>query len=247
MYYFASDMHLGLGRGESERAREAQLIRWLDMVSADATAIALVGDIFDFWFEWRRTVPKGFVRLLGKLAELTDRGVRIHFFTGNHDLWAFDYLKEECGVVVHQRPEVFEAYGKKIFVAHGDNLYLRGEKPLKIKFLNWLFYSRFWQAAFRTIVHPDLALKFGQWWSRHNRRSKGIAHEFKEEREHLIRYARAYARCVDVDYFVFGHLHVRKNYDLGDGRRAIVLGEWIEHPAYAVLSPEGAIELRRFE
>ncbi len=247
MYYFASDIHLGLDRGTTAREREKLLVRWLDEVSADADAIALVGDVFDFWFEWRRVIPRGFSRLLGKLSELTDRGVRIHFFTGNHDMWVYGYLNEECGVIVHRRPEVFEAYGKKLFVAHGDNLYLRGAKPWKIRITNGFLYSRFWRWVFATLVHPDLAMRLGMWWSGKSRKSHRLAHEFAGEGEYLIQYAREYCRCVDVDYFIFGHLHAAADYDMGDGRRAVVLGEWLNHPSYAVFGPDGEIELKTFE
>lgn len=248
MYYFASDVHLGFDHGTSPHKREKLFVRWLDEVAADAEAIALVGDVFDFWFEWKRVIPKGFTRVLGKFSELTDRGVRIHFFTGNHDMWAYDYLRRECGVIVHQRPEVFEAYGKKIFVAHGDNLYLRGTKPMSVRVLNGFFYSRFWRWAFSTLLHPDLAMWLGQWSSnKSGRKARETSHGFVGEKEYLIRYAREYCRCVDVDYFIFGHLHTAVDYDLDDGRRVIILGEWILKPTYAVLDTDGRVELRSYK
>ena len=246
MYYFASDMHLGLDHRTPSLEREKIVVRWLDEVSADAKAIFLVGDVFDFWFEWKRVIPRGFSRLLGKFSELTDRGVRIHIFTGNHDLWAYDYLREECGLVIHEKPEVFEAYGKKVFVAHGDNLYLRKKKPLLIKMMNGLFRSKFWHTLFIALVHPNQALRFGHWWSERSRKSKRLSHCFGGEKEYLIQYAREYGKCVDVDYFVFGHLHCAVDYDLGEGHRAIVLGEWIVSPTYAVLKPDGEIELKPY-
>jgi UDP-2,3-diacylglucosamine hydrolase len=247
MYYFASDMHLGLEYNTPAQEREKRLVRWLDTVAADAEAIMLVGDVFDFWFEWKRVVPKGFARVLGKLAELADRGVRVHFFTGNHDMWAYDYLHSECGVTVHQRPEVFEAYGRKIFVAHGDNLYLRKTRPVQIRIMNGFFYSHFWRRAFAVLVHPDVAMRFGLWWSSLSRKSKRVAHKFKDEEEYLVKYAREYGKCVDIDYFVFGHLHTAIDYRLDERSRVVILGEWIVNPTYAVLRPDGEIELRRFE
>lgn len=246
MYYFASDMHLGLDHGTSSRERERVLVQWLDEVAKDAEAIALVGDVFDFWFEWRRVVPKGFTRLLGKLSELTDRGVRVHFFTGNHDLWAQDYLEKECGVKVHTRPEVFEAYGKRVFVAHGDKLYLSGDRPLRVRVVQYFFYSRLWRALFSTLVHPDLAMRMGLAWSRRNRKSKAVAHRFAGEEEYLIRYAREYSKCLPVDYFVFGHLHSPVEHPLGNDRQVVVLGEWFDRPSYAVLTPDGKIKLHDF-
>jgi UDP-2,3-diacylglucosamine hydrolase len=247
MYYFASDIHLGLGGGVSALEREKLLVRWLDEVSADAKGIALVGDVFDFWFEWRRVVPRGFSRLLGKLSELTDRGVKISFFTGNHDMWVYGYLQDECGVTVHERPEVFEAYGKKLFVAHGDNLYLRGTKPWRVKLVNSFLYSRCLRWAFATLVHPDVAMRLGLWWSGKSRKAQQVSHRFDGEGEYLIQYAREYCRCVNVDYFIFGHLHTPVDYDMGDGRRAVVLGEWLHRPSYAVFGPDGKIELKNYE
>ncbi len=245
MYYFASDMHLGLTYRMSSLERERMVVRWLDEVSADARAIFLVGDVFDFWFEWKRVIPRGFSRLLGKFSELTDRGIRIHFFTGNHDLWAYEYLHDECGLTLHHRAEVFELYGKEVFVAHGDNLYLK--KPLGIRVMNHFFYSRrFWHKIFSVVVHPNQAMRFGLWWSNKSRKSKRISHYFAGEEEYLIQYARQYSRCVAVDYFIFGHLHTAVDYDMGDGRRTIVLGEWIVNPTYAVLKPDGEMELRAY-
>ncbi len=247
MYYFASDIHLGLDREMTSRQREKLFVRWLDEVAADAEAIALVGDVFDFWFEWKRVVPRGFTRLLGKLSELTDRGVRIHFFTGNHDMWVYGYLHDECGVIVHERPEVFEAYGKKVFVAHGDNLYLRGTKPWKVRMTNSLLYSRFWRWVLEKLVHPDLTMRLGLWWSRKSNDAHSAPYLFEGEGEYLIKYAREYFRCVDVDYFIFGHLHAVVDYDLGEGKRAVVLGDWIDRPSYAAFGPDGKIEIRNYE
>jgi UDP-2,3-diacylglucosamine hydrolase len=244
MYYFASDMHLGLEYPGGSRERELAVVRWLEEVSADADAIFLVGDVFDFWFEYKRVVPKGFTRLLGKLSELTDRGVHIHFFTGNHDMWAYSYLNEECGVIIHDRAEMFELYGKQVFVAHGDGLYL--QPPTAIKIMNKAFHSKFLRRAFAALVHPNLALRFGNWWSHKSRKSKMIAHPFRGDREYLVQYAHEYMKAIHVDYFVFGHLHVAENYDLGDGCRAIFLGEWIEHPTYAVMNEDGTIELKAY-
>ena len=244
MYYFASDMHLGLNYRTPSVEREKKVVRWLDEISADARAIFLVGDIFDFWFEWKRVVPKGFTRLLGKLSELTDRGIKIHFFTGNHDIWAYDYLRTECGVTIHYRPEVFELYGKEIFVAHGDNLYLK--RPFGIKVMNFFFYSKFWRKVFAAVVHPNVAMRFGLWWSDKSRKSKRVSHYFAGEKEYLVKYAREYGKCVNIDYFVFGHLHCVVDHDLGEGRHVIVLGEWIVSPTYAALSPDGRMELKSY-
>jgi UDP-2,3-diacylglucosamine hydrolase len=169
MYYFASDVHLGAGDELSSRRTERCFVRWLDMVSADAEVIFLVGDIFDFWFEYNRVVPKGFVRTFGKLAELTDKGIKIVFITGNHDMWSRDYLQRECGVEVVYTSRNITLGNRTIHIAHGDNLNI-GNKPL-LRLMNGIFRSRILRILFANLIHPDLALKFGTWWSGKSRKS----------------------------------------------------------------------------
>lgn len=248
MYYFAADIHLGMDGKMPSGERERLFVKWLDKVSADADAIFLVGDVFDFWFEYKKVVPKGFVRLLGKLAELTDRGVKIHFFTGNHDMWTYGYLRDECGLTVHYKAEVFELGGKKFFIAHGDNMYIK--KPFMEKIMHAAFRSRFTIKAFSALVHPNLAMRFGQWWSAKSRKSHSRTHVFRGEEEYLIEYARAYQSCVrtvSVDYFIFGHIHCPQIYDMGEGHKAVFLGEWLYNPVYAVMDNDGNMELRDFQ
>ncbi|MCD7970764.1 MAG: UDP-2,3-diacylglucosamine diphosphatase [Alistipes sp.] len=247
MYYFASDVHLGLDAATSSAQRERLFVQWLDTVAADARAIFLVGDIFDFWFEYKRVVPKGFTRLLGKLSEITDRGIPIHFFVGNHDMWAYDYLHRECGLTVHYKPEVFEIAGKRVFVAHGDNMYIR--KPFAEKVMQSGFRSPLLRRLFSALIHPNAMLRFGQWWSHKSRKSHARVHVFCGEKEYLVQYARAYRAAVKnihVDYFVFGHIHCGHTYDMGDGSTAVFLGEWLYNPAYAVLDDHGRMELRTY-
>lgn len=239
MYYFASDVHLGLdcaGMYGDSRLRERIFVEWLDRVSADARAIYLVGDLFDFWYEYKRVVPKGFTRVLGKISEITDRGVEIHLFTGNHDIWAFRYLADECGVVLHHYEAIVELCGKRLFIAHGDNL---ANKPMIVRLMGATFRSKSAQWLFGWLVHPDLALKFGGWWSRGSRKSKSITHVFRGENEPLVSYGRELARRERIDYLVFGHTHCAENYDLGEGHRALFLGEWIENPVYGALNENG--------
>lgn len=236
MYYFASDTHLGLETGAKASERERRFVRWLDEVSADARAIFLVGDIFDFWYEYRRVVPKGFTRLLGKLSELTDRGVEIHFFGGNHDLWTFDYLRSECGVILHHGSVVLQLAGQNVFIDHGDTL---GPRRIGSRLLSRIFRSRTTQWLFSHLLHPDLALHFGHWWSRVNRYSRSVRHEFREESEPAVQFAREYLRTHDVDLFVCGHIHCAEIFPLNAKSRIAFLGEWIENPVYGVLSPEG--------
>jgi UDP-2,3-diacylglucosamine hydrolase len=245
MYYFASDMHLGLAPEAESREREKLLIGWLREVARDAAAIFIVGDMFDFWYEYRRVVPKGFTRLLGTLSELTDRGVEIHFLTGNHDMWAYDYLHTECGVHVHDKPLETTLYGKRLFITHGDDITAR-EHGLPTRLMNGTFRSRSMRWLFSRLLHPDVALRFGHGWSAHSRKSKAIAHRFLAEEEPMVRFARRYSDRKPVDYFLFGHNHCAELYPLGNGSTAVFLGEWIEHPAYAVLDASGTITLRKY-
>lgn len=248
MYYFASDIHLGLDSTESclsSAEREKLLIRWLDEVAEDADGIFLMGDVFDFWMEYKRVIPKGFSRLLGALSRLTDRGVKIHLFTGNHDMWAYSYLEQECGVELHHEPQVMELCGRRVFLAHGDNMYVH--KTPMVKFMNWCFHSKTMRYLFSNLVHPDLAMRFGQWWSHKSRHAKNISHGFRGEEEFLIEYVRDWLKTNSADYFIFGHIHCAENYDLGQGRRALFLGEWIENPTYAVMDNNAEITLKKYK
>ncbi|MCC8035208.1 MAG: UDP-2,3-diacylglucosamine diphosphatase [Rikenellaceae bacterium] len=247
MYYFAADVHLGLDAETGSAQREKLFIRWLDTAARDAKAIFLVGDIFDFWFEYKRVVPKGFTRLLGKLSEITDNGTAIHFFVGNHDMWAYEYLHEECGLTIHYKPEVCELYGREVFVAHGDNMYLR--KPFLEKLMHACFRSKAMKRIFSAVIHPNSMIRFGRWWSEKSRKSHARVHVFCGEKEYLVQYARAYKEAVknvNVDFFVFGHIHCAHVYKMDENSTAVFLGEWLYNPVYAVLKPDGAMELRRF-
>ncbi|MEG0789895.1 MAG: UDP-2,3-diacylglucosamine diphosphatase [Alistipes sp.] len=242
MYYFASDIHLGAGDRTSARRVEHRFVEWLDEVSADAEAIFLVGDIFDFWFEYNEVIPKGFVRVLGKLAALTDRGVRVVFFTGNHDMWVGDYLSKECGVEISTQPMLLTLCGKSLFVAHGDNLNIHHQPALVL--LNRIFRSQTLRFLFSWLVHPDWALRFGHWWSGHSRKSHNMAGGFNASlTESLIDYARHYEKEHAVDYFIFGHMHFARDYR-EEGLRVLHLGCWEKNPAYAVLDAQGAISLK---
>ena len=202
--------------------------------------LGLVGDVFDFWFEYRGVVPKGFVRVLGKLAELTDRGVRVVFFTGNHDMWVGDYLHRECGVEIHTEPQVVTLAGKRLFLAHGDNINV-GHLPW-LCFMNRVFRSRPLRWLFSWGVHPDWAVKFGRWWSGRSRKSHGGESD-RSVTEPLIAYARDGQRIDPVDYYIFGHMHYARDY-AADGLRVVLLGAW-DAPACAVLDDAGKLELKR--
>lgn len=255
MIYFASDIHLGAGGEEFARANERRFVGWLERASHDAEAILLVGDVFDFWFEYRRVVPKGFVRTLGKLAEIRDRGVRVVFFTGNHDMWITDYLTRECGIEVCTAPRLMTLAGQRVFVAHGDNMNIQGQPMLQL--LNRVFRSRLLRWCFSWGVHPDLAVKFGHWWSGRSRKSHDAADTAAVRdgqsggfgpalTEPLIRYARDYAATHEVDHFVFGHMHFARDYR--DGALHVVnLGGWEKNPSYAVLDEKGDLTLKTLD
>jgi len=244
MYYFASDMHLGSGAHRDPRKTERAVVEWLDRVAADARAIFLVGDVFDFWYEYKRVVPQGFTRLLGKFAELTDRGIEVHFFVGNHDMWQRDYLERECGVRLHFRREVFELYGKRVSICHGDDIYaqyLGGWTRL----MNNVFRSRTARYLFSHLIHPDFALRFGLAWSKGSRKSKEVAMPFLGKSDPMVQEAEKIARTERVDYFVFGHNHCAETLTLEGGSEVVFLGHWFEGEVYASLDEKGVLTLHK--
>ena len=243
-HYFASDIHLGAGGEAFAGETERRFVAWLDDAAKDAESIFLVGDLFDFWFEYREVVPKGFVRTLGKLAELTDRGVRVVFFTGNHDMWVGDYLARECGVEIYTSPQQFRLNDKNVFIAHGDNMKIDGQPVLKL--LNTVFRSRTLRWLFSWLLHPDWAMRFGHWWSGKSRKSHAADTLDVSLTEPLIQYAREYAAMHDVDHFVFGHMHFPRDFREGN-LHVINLGCWEQYPSYAVLDASGEMTLRRLE
>ena len=245
MIYFASDVHLGGGTPQEARVVERRFVAWLDRAAGDAEAIFLVGDIFDFWFEYRRAVPQGFVRTLGKLAELTDRGIRVVFFTGNHDMWVGDYLRRECGVEIRTAPQTVTLHGRRLFIAHGDNMQIDGQPALKL--LNRIFRSRVLRWLFAWGIHPDLAIRFGRWWSGKSRKAhRTTGPSDASMTEPLIAYAREYAAGHEVDHFIFGHMHFARDFRDG-GLHTVHLGCWEQTPTYAVLDDAGELTLKRFE
>ena len=243
MYYFASDLHLGLASMAATHDRERLFVKWLEEVSTDAKAIFLVGDIFDFWFEYKRVIPKGYTRILGKLSELSDRGVEIHLFTGNHDMWCLDYFERECGVKIHYGPYITTLYGKKVYIDHG-NMIPRG--GFWHWFMNFMFTSKVVRGFFRGLLHPNFTMWFGQKWSLSSRQSKSVSSEFRSEGEPIVDFARNMLTKEPMDYFIFGHLHCRANYPLSESCRLIMLGEWVEGTTYAKMDPSGEITLLNY-
>lgn len=235
--YFISDAHLGSRLDEDPHIREKKLVQWLDMVKQDATAIYMLGDMFDFWYEYKTVVPRGFVRFLGKMAELTDTGIEIHFFTGNHDIWTFGYLEREVGAIVHKHPEVMKLGDKTFYLAHGDGL---SAEDHGFKFIRKIFHSRTCQRLFR-LVPPQIGQNFGYAWSKNNRTK--IAHlenKFRgEENEELVKYGKKYlSEHPDVDFCIFGHRHIELDLQVTNGKRIIILGDFVTLFTYGVFDGE---------
>jgi UDP-2,3-diacylglucosamine hydrolase len=230
--YFASDFHLGAPDLASSRAREQKLLSWLDHASQDAAAIWLLGDLFDFWFEYRHAVPRGYVRFLGKLAELHDRGIDIRVFTGNHDMWMFGYLPDEIGIKVYKDPITLQLNKLKILIGHGDGL---GPGDAKYKVLKKIFRSPLCQWAFARL-HPNLGFAIANAWSRSSRKSSGIAHEqvFKGEGEWLWQYCKEVETQEHFDYYLFGHRHLALDLPIHDTARYLNTGEWFKGCHYVV-------------
>ena len=230
--YFASDNHLGAPNLEESLVREKKFVSWLDTIKKDAEAIFLVGDIFDFWFEYSEVVPKGFTRTLGKLAEISDAGVPIHYFAGNHDMWLLDYFQKELNLTVYNKPKVFIINDKKFFVGHGDGLG-PGDKSFKI--MKKIFKNPFFNWCFRC-VHPDLGIKIGKYLSNKNRLKSSLEDlRFNgNENEWLTKYCKEKLKNKHYDYFVFGHRHIPLEIKLSPNSTYINLGDWITHFSYAV-------------
>lgn len=228
--YFASDFHLGLPTGSSPLEREKRVVRWLNSVADSSKEIYLLGDIFDFWWEYKKVVPRGFTRFLGTISELTDSGIPVHFFTGNHDLWAGEYLVEECGMTIHRAPATVVFNDKKFHLAHGEGL---GTKSVGYKILLSIFRNKPLQVLY-SAMHPSIGMGIGHKWSLSSRLGKGITKGFLgDEKEDLIRYARTVLTKVDIDYFIFGHRHLAMNYKLAPNSEIIFLGDWIRNGSYA--------------
>ena len=230
--FFASDVHLGHPTVEEGRERELLFAKWLDDIKDQAQEIYLVGDIFDFWYEYKRVAPRGFTRVLGKIAEITDSGIPVHFFTGNHDVWVYDYLPKETGVILHREPFETELLGKKFYIAHGDGL---GPGDLNYKLLKFAFTSKFLQFMFSRL-HPNFAFGIAHAWSNKSRGSKGIkAQKFHgEDKELIYLHAKSIAEKQHFDYYVFGHRHLKINKEITNKSRFILLGDWLYNFSYGV-------------
>ncbi len=245
--YFASDFHLGVPDHDRSLEREKLLVRWLEMAGLDAEEIFLMGDLFDFWFEYKTTVPRGYVRLLGKLAEITDSGIKVHLFKGNHDMWAFDYLEKEVNIRLHREPETRQFGSKLFYLAHGDGL---GPGDLGYKFIKKVFQARVNQWLFRWI-HPDIGINMALFWSRQSRYANLIREDHvQRDREFINSRLSVHSRKIleknpGIDYFVYGHWHYPWDMKLTERCRQISLGDWLTNFTYARFDGEN-LSLKKF-
>lgn len=234
--YFASDQHFGAPTREQSKVREQKFVDWLDFIKADASELFLLGDLFDFWFEYKTAVPKGFVRVLGKLAELRDSGIKIHFFVGNHDLWMNTYFEDELNIPTYHKPTEFILNGKTFLIGHGDGLgpgdkgYKRMKKVFTNSFSKWLYR---W-------LHPDIGIRLAQYLSVKNRLISGDEDVkfLGEENEWLAQYCKLKLTKKHYHYFVFGHRHLPLEIELQPNSKYINTGDWISHYTYAVLEDD---------
>ena len=243
--YFASDQHFGAPTPKKSKPREERFIRWLDEIKTDCQVLFLMGDLFDFWHEWKFVVPKGYIRLLGKIAELKDSGIDIYFFVGNHDLWLRDYFQTELGIPVFFQKQICDISGKKFLLAHGDGLgpgdkgYKRMKKVFTNPFCQWLFR---W-------LHPDIAMRIATYLSTKNKLISGEEDKefLGEDKEYLILYSNKKLETEDFDYFVYGHRHLPMVLDLkGGAAKYINLGDWISYFTYGVFDGK-SFHLKTFE
>lgn len=228
--FFASDFHLGLQTGSPSIDREKRVVGWLNSIATEAKEIYLLGDIFDFWWEYKLVVPRGFTRFLGTVAAMTDSGIPIHFFAGNHDMWIGDYLSSECGITIHKTPFTPIFNGKKFYLAHGEGF---GTRDNGYKILLSIFRNKPLQIMY-SALHPSIGIGIGHKWSLSSRLGKGITKEFLgEDKEDLIRYAKSVLENDNIDYFIFGHRHLAMIHKMQQEAEIVFLGDWIVKGNYA--------------
>jgi UDP-2,3-diacylglucosamine hydrolase len=234
--YFLSDFHLGSPNHASSLVREKRIVKFLDEIKNEASHIFILGDLFDFWYEYKKVIPKGFTRILGKLAELSDSGIEIHFFVGNHDMWMNGYFEKELNIQVHHHPGEFELMGKKFFIGHGDGL---GPGDHRYKFIKKVFRNKVSQWMFG-IVPPALGIGVADYFSSKSRITTGKTDDqfLGEEKEWLIIFSRELLKTKHLDYLIFGHRHLPIDFKLSDATRYINLGDWIKYNSYAVFDGE---------
>ena len=228
--FFASDFHLGLKAGKDPREREKKIVRWLNNIAPEAKEVYLIGDVFDFWWEYKLVVPRGFTRFLGTISAITDSGTPVHFFTGNHDMWISDYLSSECGVICHTDPYTVEYDNRKFYLAHGEGL---GSENTGYKILLSIFRNKPLRVLY-SAIHPWAGVGLGHKWSLHSRLGKGITLDFMgEDKEDLIRHSKSVLGNEKFDYFIYGHRHLSMVYKLHEGPEIVFLGDWVTNGSYA--------------
>lgn len=245
--YFASDAHLGARFHSDPIQLEKKLVRWLDSIKEEASAIWFLGDMFDYWYEYKYVVPKGFTRFLGKVAELSDSGVEIHFFIGNHDVWMFDYLPQEVGAIIHREPVTIDLLGKRFFLAHGDEVDFRSRS---FRYIRALFRNKFCQWLYAGI-HPRWTFGFAHTWSLSSRKSgleKQTEKEYQgEAAEYLILFAKEHLKShPDINFFIFGHRHILLDLMLTHTSRLLIAGDWMQYFSYIEWDGEH-LTLNQFE
>ena len=242
--YFASDFHLGVPNFEASLTREKLIVSWLDSIKHNASDIYLVGDLFDFWFEYKTVVPKGFTRLLGKLAELSDAGINLHIFHGNHDLWQFGYLAQELGCKVYSKPITITLNNQVFHIAHGDGL---GPGQRWFKFILSVYRNRFFQRVF-AFFHPNIGIGIANWFSANSKKHTFTENAvyYGDDKEHLMLYAKGILAHTAVNYFVFGHRHLPMQKNITAQSQFINLGDWMGYNTYAVFDGN-TLSLKTFQ
>lgn len=234
--YFASDFHLGIPDYVQSRKREDIIVSWLQQIKQDAQALYLLGDVFDFWFEYKHVAPKGYLRLLGALAQFTDNDIPVHLFTGNHDMWMFGYLEKELGLIIHHQPQVKTWQNKTFYIAHGDGL---GPGDYGYKFIKHIFRNPFFQWCYARL-HPNLAFAVAQMLSKKSRQAnyETNAGYLGDDNEWLVQYCHQLLESGKYDYMIFGHRHLPLNKEITPESMYINLGDWIRYQTYACFDGE---------
>ncbi|MCE2757071.1 MAG: UDP-2,3-diacylglucosamine diphosphatase [Chitinophagaceae bacterium] len=237
--YFLSDFHLGVPDQQTSLSREKRIVAFLDAIKEDACMVFVLGDLFDFWFEYRKVVPKGYVRILGKLAELTDKGIAVHFFVGNHDMWMSGYFESELNIPVYFQERAYEFNGKKFIIGHGDGL---GPGDQGYKLLKTVFRNPFCQFLFG-LIPPAVGISIAEYFSRKSRIATGNTedHFLGEDKEWLIQYCKSVLAKDQVDFFIFGHRHLPIDVELNTTSRYINLGDWVKYDSYAVFDGDQVV------
>lgn len=240
--YFASDFHLGNNILEESHAREKVIIKWLDDIQKDAKSIYLLGDVFDFWFEYNKVIPKGCVRILGKLAEMVDNGIDIHFFIGNHDMWVKDYFKEEIGLKIHLKNIIINEQNKEILIGHGDGL---GRGDYSYKFLKLIFTAKISRFIF-SMIPADIGISIAHAWSKASRKKQNKKHISLQKKDIILEYCKKKQKIQPIDYYVFGHRHSPKEITIDKKSTYINTGDWISNFTYAELR-KGNLKLKKYK